>query len=52
MEKMKNGLELQKLTKQFDEKFENTFGLSKKGYNKKYIEFARVAMSNLIGGTG
>ena len=37
---------------EFNEKFENTFGLQKRGYNETYIRFAQAAMSNMIGGIG
>ena len=37
---------------QFNERFEETFGLEKRGFNGTYIKFAQAAMSNMIGGIG
>ena len=37
---------------QFNERFEETFGLEKRGFNGTYIKFAQAAMSNMIGGVG
>ena len=37
---------------EFNDKFENTFGLQKRGYNETYIRFAQAAMSNMVGGIG
>ncbi|KAJ1965824.1 Processing alpha glucosidase I [Dipsacomyces acuminosporus] len=38
--------------KEFDSKFESTFGLTKKGFAKEESEMARNALSNLVGGIG
>eukprot|EP01112_Ceratiomyxa_fruticulosa_P004412 TRINITY_DN1496_c0_g2_i1.p1 TRINITY_DN1496_c0_g2~~TRINITY_DN1496_c0_g2_i1.p1 ORF type:complete len:812 (-),score=157.66 TRINITY_DN1496_c0_g2_i1:58-2493(-) len=37
---------------QFETRFEDTFGLGKKGYSTQMIKFAMASMSNLIGGIG
>lgn len=44
--------ELVKHKTDFDRRFEDTFGLEKKGFNSSYISFARATLSNLIGGIG
>ncbi|KAK7571777.1 hypothetical protein V9T40_014249 [Parthenolecanium corni] len=44
--------ELNKHLKLFNDKFENTFKLSHKGFNASEIAFAKAAFSNLIGGIG
>lgn len=36
----------------FDRKFENVFGLQKKGYSDRHIRFGQAVLSNLIGGIG
>jgi mannosyl-oligosaccharide glucosidase len=36
----------------FNKKFETTFHLDKKGFNKTAVDFARATLSNLIGGIG
>ncbi len=36
----------------FDEKFEDTFGLQQKGYDKDKIGYAKAALSNMLGGIG
>ena len=38
--------------KEFDEKFETKFQLSKKNFTAEEIDFAKAAMSNMIGGMG
>ncbi|KAJ3330980.1 Processing alpha glucosidase I [Blyttiomyces sp. JEL0837] len=40
------------LAQHFDARFEQVFGLKKKGYNDKQISFAKMLLSNLIGGIG
>ncbi|KAB7495064.1 Mannosyl-oligosaccharide glucosidase [Armadillidium nasatum] len=44
--------EIDQLSKGFDEKFESKFGLRAKGFGEKEIEFAKAAMSNMVGGIG
>lgn len=44
--------ELRRHSDSFHEKFENTFKLKQKGFNKDQITFAETALSNLIGGIG
>ncbi|RXG68487.1 Mannosyl-oligosaccharide glucosidase [Armadillidium vulgare] len=44
--------EIDQLSKGFDEKFEIKFGLRAKGFGEKEIEFAKAAMSNMVGGIG
>ncbi|CAG8462998.1 7789_t:CDS:10 [Acaulospora morrowiae] len=39
-------------SRDFDARFERTFGLSEKGFEKDHIYFAQAMMSNLIGGIG
>lgn len=36
----------------FTQRFEDTFKLNEKTYNKKEIEFAQAALSNMVGGIG
>ncbi|CAG8456176.1 9202_t:CDS:10 [Ambispora leptoticha] len=43
---------LESSIREFDQRFEKTFGLSEKGFNEKEIDFAKMALSNLIGGIG
>jgi len=38
--------------REYDERFNSLFHLSEKGYNNTYIDFAKHALSNLIGGIG
>ena len=38
--------------KEFDQRFENTFKLTEKGFNDNQIKFAQAIMSNLLGGIG
>lgn len=38
--------------REFETQFEATFGLKELGYDRKYIQFAQAAMSNMIGGIG
>ncbi|KAI8320406.1 glycoside hydrolase [Martensiomyces pterosporus] len=38
--------------KEFDGRFETTFGLREKGFSKEQTEMARNALSNLVGGIG
>lgn len=47
---MSNKLETH--TTDFDRRFEETFGLSSKGYSPNEIAFAKAALSNMIGGIG
>ncbi|KAF9903612.1 Processing alpha glucosidase I [Lobosporangium transversale] len=44
--------ELAKAISAFDERFEKTFHLKQQGYSNSMIDFAKAAMSNLIGGIG
>ena len=44
--------ELQKRMDSFDNKFEEIFQLSAKGFNEDYVKFAKSVFSNLIGGIG
>ncbi|KAK3094634.1 hypothetical protein FSP39_004266 [Pinctada imbricata] len=44
--------ELQKHAENFDKKFTEVFDLENKGYSKDEIDFAKSAMSNMIGGIG
>ncbi|XP_078588118.1 mannosyl-oligosaccharide glucosidase-like [Branchiostoma floridae x Branchiostoma japonicum] len=44
--------ELEKYKVAFDEKFENTFGLNRRGYTEKNLRFAKAAVSNMVGGIG
>lgn len=44
--------ELQKHSKAFHKKFEETFHLEKKKFSKEEINFAKAALSNLLGGIG
>lgn len=39
----------QEYSKSFDQRFSSVFELEKKGYDKKSIEFAKPALSNLLG---
>ncbi|CAG8443656.1 9694_t:CDS:10 [Ambispora gerdemannii] len=43
---------LESSIQEFDQRFEKTFGLSEKGFTEKEIDFAKMALSNLIGGIG
>ncbi|KAG9307496.1 hypothetical protein G9A89_017326 [Geosiphon pyriformis] len=43
---------LESSSRDFDERFERTFGLLKKGFNIKQIRIAKLSLSNLIGGIG
>ncbi|XP_034838193.1 mannosyl-oligosaccharide glucosidase [Maniola hyperantus] len=43
---------MENLTKEFDEKFEEEFGLLEKGYSQEDVAIAKAAMSNMIGGIG
>lgn len=43
---------LQQNRKSFDEKFDKVFSLKEKGRNEYEIEFAKVALSNVLGGIG
>ncbi|RIB03101.1 Glycoside Hydrolase Family 63 protein [Gigaspora rosea] len=43
---------LQSSLKDFDMKFENTFGLASKGFDDGQVHFAQTMLSNLIGGIG
>jgi hypothetical protein len=36
----------------FDDRFEKVLLLQQKGFQKKQIDFAKMLLSNLIGGTG
>jgi mannosyl-oligosaccharide glucosidase len=44
--------QLDEAAKRFDERFEETFGLHKKGYKTNHVKFAKSALSQLIGGMG
>ena len=44
--------ELSHWRREFDAKFETTFGLMKRGFDNKALRFAQAAMSNMIGGIG
>ncbi len=44
--------ELKKAVIAFDKRFEETFHLKKHGYTESMVDFAKAAMSNLIGGIG
>ncbi len=44
--------ELKEMQTDFNRRFEDTFGLRKRGYDDKAIRFAQAAMSNMIGGIG
>ncbi|KAK6635847.1 hypothetical protein RUM44_001101 [Polyplax serrata] len=44
--------ELRKHSKAFHQRFEKTFHLEEKNYRKAEIDFAKAALSNLIGGIG
>ena len=44
--------ELEKHRKNFREKFERTYELGRKNFSPQKIEFAKAALSNLIGGIG
>lgn len=46
------GTELSKAEAAFDKRFENTFKIAEKGFSEGEIDFAKAAMSNLIGGIG
>ncbi|CAG8734035.1 28074_t:CDS:10, partial [Dentiscutata erythropus] len=43
---------LESKSKNFDTRFENTFGLASKGFDENQISFAHEILSNLIGGIG
>lgn len=43
---------LQQKISEFDERFEKTFGLASNGYANEYIKFAKLALSNMLGGIG
>ncbi|XP_060524577.1 mannosyl-oligosaccharide glucosidase [Cylas formicarius] len=36
----------------FNQRFEDTFGLKKKGYDEREIKFAKAALSNMVGSIG
>ncbi|CAG2190003.1 MOGS [Mytilus edulis] len=44
--------ELTKYSTAFDKRFTKTFDLEEKGYNSADIDFAKAAMSNMVGGIG
>ncbi|KAG0203804.1 Processing alpha glucosidase I [Mortierella sp. GBA30] len=44
--------ELEKAVHAFDTRFEDTFRLKKHGYSESMVNFAKAAMSNLLGGIG
>ncbi|XP_041124769.1 mannosyl-oligosaccharide glucosidase-like [Polyodon spathula] len=44
--------ELEKRKSAFDAKFEETFGLHRKGYMPAQIKFSKAALSNMLGGMG
>ncbi|KAJ3097932.1 Processing alpha glucosidase I [Phlyctochytrium planicorne] len=43
---------LEEMSISFENRFESTFGLRKKGYSSDMIKFAQATMSNLVGGIG
>ncbi|ORX92341.1 glycoside hydrolase [Basidiobolus meristosporus CBS 931.73] len=43
---------LQTSYQQFDERFERTFKLASKGFKPHQVDFAKAAMSNMVGGIG
>ncbi|CAH2062453.1 unnamed protein product, partial [Iphiclides podalirius] len=45
-------LALRESARQFDQRFEETFGLGKKGYAEVDIAAAKAALSNMVGGIG
>ena len=45
-----NALELSK--NRFQDRFESTFGLMKKGFSTSQIQFGQMLLSNMIGGIG
>ncbi|XP_056136142.1 mannosyl-oligosaccharide glucosidase [Lampris incognitus] len=44
--------ELEKRKAAFDAKFENIFGLEKKGFSQAQVKFSKAALSNMLGGMG
>ncbi|CAH1761949.1 6763_t:CDS:10 [Entrophospora sp. SA101] len=46
------GVLVEKNSKEFDQRFENTFKLTEKGFNSNQIKFAQSITSNLLGGIG
>ncbi|TRY99540.1 hypothetical protein DNTS_020832 [Danionella cerebrum] len=44
--------ELEKHKAAFDDKFEGTFGLQAQGFSSAQIQFAKAALSNMLGGMG
>lgn len=54
MESLKNQFDnfVSEKTYHFDEKFEQTFALSAKGYDEGMINFAKSALSNMLGSIG
>lgn len=46
------GVLIEKNSKGFDQRFENTFKLTEKGFNSNQIKFAQTITSNLLGGIG
>ncbi|XP_030644183.1 mannosyl-oligosaccharide glucosidase [Chanos chanos] len=44
--------ELEKRKAAFDQKFEATFGLQRKGFTPAQIKFSKAALSNMLGGMG
>jgi hypothetical protein len=52
--KLSEGLDaaLSSKLNEFNSRFHDIFELVKKGYSKDYIRFARIALSNLLGGIG
>lgn len=43
---------IDKYRAEFDEKFEKTFGLKAKGFKENELQFAKAALSNMLGGIG
>lgn len=54
MDSLKNQFEnlISEKSFEFDQEFEKTFGLSSNGYEEKIIDFAKSALSNMIGSVG
>lgn len=46
------GNQLLEKEKQFNQRFEKTFHLKEKGFNRQEIEFAQYLLSNMLGGIG
>ncbi|XP_068607375.1 mannosyl-oligosaccharide glucosidase [Brachionichthys hirsutus] len=44
--------EFQKRKAEFNAKFEETFGLERKGFSQAHVKFGKAALSNMLGGMG